>query len=505
MAARESKGRTGALLSLLASRRFFVWVIALFILEALWIAFSGRYPMAFDEDFHLGIIRIYAHHLSPFLAGQPPGSDAFGPVARDPSYLYQYLMSFPYRLVSVFTSDQTIQVLFLRIINIGLFAWGLVLWRRLLARTRASRRLINFVMLLFVIIPVAPLLAAQINYDNLLFPLTALALLWAADLSRPGKDGVDVSLLLKLLILCLLTSLVKYAFLPIFAAIFIYLAFLYVKSHGWRGTAASLGAGLRRINRAAALGLTAGLILASVLFGQRYGINLARYHTPVPSCEKILTDERCDAYGPWSRDHYDESIKKGSSDNPLVFSADWFYGMWLRLFFALGGPDVGFQTTGPLPVPGIAAIVVTLAGAASMAAYGKRVLSTYDGRILGLLLLTAAFYVAALWLDEFRSYVRTGQAVAINGRYLFPILLPLMLMGALSFAEFCRGKREWIKPAAAGLTVICLIWGGGALTYILRSNDSWSWPSPAVRSANHAVKAVIGPITPGYHDTTEFL
>jgi hypothetical protein len=99
--------------------------------------------MAFDEDFHLGIIRLYAHHLLPFWSSQPVGGDAYGAVARDPSYLYHYLMSFPYWLISQFTHDTTIQVLILRFINIGLFASGLVLFRRLLTRTFASPALLH--------------------------------------------------------------------------------------------------------------------------------------------------------------------------------------------------------------------------------------------------------------------------------------------------------------------------------------------------------------------------
>ncbi|HXE10103.1 MAG TPA: hypothetical protein VN554_01620, partial [Verrucomicrobiae bacterium] len=114
--------RTGAILG---SRRFFWVILALFVIQAAWIALSGLYPMAFDEDFHLGIIRLYAHHISPFWAGQPPGADAFGAVARDPSYLYHYLMSFPYRLSGLFTHDQTLQILWLRAINIALFTAGL--------------------------------------------------------------------------------------------------------------------------------------------------------------------------------------------------------------------------------------------------------------------------------------------------------------------------------------------------------------------------------------------
>src|SRR5665213_1702427 len=209
------------IMAIIGSRTFFRGVPLLLVLQAAWIALSGRYPMAFDEDFHLGIIRLYAHHLGPFWSGQPANADMFGAVARDPSYLYQYLMSFPYRLISLFTSDQTIQVLILRAINIGLFSSGVVLYRRLGLKTGASTALVNICTLLFILIPITPLLAAQINYDNLLLPASAITLLLAVNFEAflAKHKRLNVKILLQLLIACLLTSLVKYAFLPMFVAI----------------------------------------------------------------------------------------------------------------------------------------------------------------------------------------------------------------------------------------------------------------------------------------------
>ncbi len=78
-----------------SSRFFFRLIVAVSLLSAVWIALSARYPMAFDEDFHLGLIRLYASHGWPFWSGQPANADVFGAVARDPSFLYHYLMSFP--------------------------------------------------------------------------------------------------------------------------------------------------------------------------------------------------------------------------------------------------------------------------------------------------------------------------------------------------------------------------------------------------------------------------
>ena len=87
----------------LGSRIFFAGILTVFVLQALWFALSALYPMAFDEEVHFGIINIYAHQWSPFLAGQPAGADSFGAIARDPSYLFHYLMSFPYRLLEQIT------------------------------------------------------------------------------------------------------------------------------------------------------------------------------------------------------------------------------------------------------------------------------------------------------------------------------------------------------------------------------------------------------------------
>jgi hypothetical protein len=155
----------------------------------------------------------------------------------------------------------------------------------------------------------------------------------------------------------------------------------------------------------------------------------------------------------------------------------------------------------------VSAIVFTAAGVFLVAAYGRRVFRRYDADVLSLTVLAAALYIAALWLDQFSVYMRIGHVVAINGRYLFPVLLPLILIGALSAGEFLRRRKDAgkIKLAMAAVGVLSLVWGGGALTYILRSNDAWYWDNGAVRSANHAVQDTLGPVTPGYRHPVQFL
>ncbi|MGI0134888.1 MAG: hypothetical protein ACREBW_08030, partial [Candidatus Micrarchaeaceae archaeon] len=84
--------------------------------------------MAFDENFHFGLIQLHADQWLPFFTHQPANADAYGAIARDPSYLYHFLMSIPYRLIRLITPNTTAQIIALRLINIALFTSGFVLF-----------------------------------------------------------------------------------------------------------------------------------------------------------------------------------------------------------------------------------------------------------------------------------------------------------------------------------------------------------------------------------------
>ena len=176
-------------LAALSSPRFFYLIIGLLAFQALWIALSAQFPQAFDEDFHFGLIQLHAQQWLPFFAHQPAGAEVHGAVVRDPSYLYHYLLSFPYRLLSVWTPSLAVQVIALRLINIGMFIGGLFVYRALLTRLGLSRRLIHTILLFFVLTPAMPLLAANINYDNLVFLLTAALLLYVVRFIQALENG----------------------------------------------------------------------------------------------------------------------------------------------------------------------------------------------------------------------------------------------------------------------------------------------------------------------------
>jgi hypothetical protein len=136
-------------------------------------------------------------------------------------------------------------------------------------------------------------------------------------------------------------------------------------------------------------------------------------------------------------------------------------------------------------------------------AYARRLWSKY-GTALFAPVGIGLFYVLVLLLDGFESYHRTGHPVAINGRYLLPILPLMMGVSVLAWNELLRTQYQ-LKYAAALVAVACMVWGGGLLTFILRSDDSWYWKNSTVRHSNYTIRHTLGPVVPGYTIPTQYL
>jgi hypothetical protein len=487
--------------AVLRSRRFFVVVIAFFVFEAAWIAMSAVYPQAFDEDFHFGIIRIYSHYWLPFLGSQPPHANAYGAVARDPSYLYQYLMSFPYRIIALVTHSQMAQIICLRLIDVGLFATGLVLFRRVLIRAGSSVAMAQSSILLFTLIPVVPQLAAHINYDNLIFPLVAWVCLLTFDITDQIRQRrLNIRSLSALIIVGLLATQVKYAFLPIFAGAVLFLLFMAGRAY-WKKPLVLL-AQLRRSWtaqswRAKAL-ILSFLLVAVGIFAQRDAVNLVEYHTFTPNCSSVLSIKACNAYGPWKRNYTTHKIVQAkvaegtiSYDNPIVYFGQWIYWLWYRLFFAINGPSSNYANYPPLPLPAAAAALLAATGAVAVIVWRRRIF--HDNPYIAFFFVVSMLYLASLWVEGYSQYRYTDELVLMNGRYLLPVLL---LMGAIIGRAFSIGlhKSVTVRSALALVAILLFVEGGGFLTFITRSDASWDWPNSAVVKVNDAARKITKPV-----------
>jgi hypothetical protein len=478
------------------SRKFFGLIVVVFVIESAWLALSASYPMAFDEDFHFGIIKLYAKQWSPFFTHQPAGGNAYGALTSDPSYLYHYLMSFPYRVITLFTSNETAQIISLRLIDVALVAWSLFLFRRVLLKTKASSAIVNITLLFSILVPVVPLLAAQINYDDLLMPLTALTVLMTMQFKERLEEGVvSVGLCLKLAALCMFASLVQFEFLPIFVAVTGYVGYnlwrFKRRSHRLQRALSISWHLTKRVNRFAYIAL---FLVAFGLFGGRYGTNLVAYKNPVPQCNQVLTIAQCSEYSPWLRNYKDELNKVSVNMNPALFTAHWLHAMFFHSFFSSsGGGDSAayYINVPPLPIVSITAVAVFSIGTVLFVYYRKTILQAHP--MLGLLLFVGFAYCLTLWLWNYHDFLHLGEAVALNGRYLFPVIPLFMLAVGLGYQQWLR-QRQGMKAVLLVVTLVLFMEGGGALTFIDVSNSHWYWHNSFARGINAGAQKVIKPL-----------
>src|ERR1035438_773805 len=154
--------------SFLESNWLTIIILLIFAAEASWLALTSRFPMAFDEGYHFNLIQFFSHRFNPIVTSQPSSTYALGAIVHNPSFLYHYLLSFPYRLIAHFTSSIETQVILLRFINIGLAITSLLIMKKILSRLGLPYILVNILLLVFALTPLVTALSAQINYDNLL-------------------------------------------------------------------------------------------------------------------------------------------------------------------------------------------------------------------------------------------------------------------------------------------------------------------------------------------------
>lgn len=477
---------------MLASRKFFVFIIVLLIFQALWLALSFNYPMLWDEYYHFGLIQFYSHHISPIITSQPHSLDLYGNVSRSPKYLYHYLMSFPLRGISLFTADQTIQIIALRIINIGLFAGGLVAFRQAMLRMTKSKALVHFVLLILVLLPLSSLLAAQINYDNLQFLLTGLVLYWTLRFLQAKR--LEIHWLLLALGVGLLTCVVKYTFLPILLAVVLVAGYQLWHRYG-RAVPGAAWQSFRRLGKWNMLGLSLLVLIGLGLCGERFGVNLVRYHTIDPECSKVMSVERCLNFSPFKQEYtFHESKLAGTTPQPggpfyFVYH-EWFRQLYEQ-YFTTGTQTASeqYEISSAFKIPFITMLVAGAIGLICFIIYAPKLWHRYD---IWLAVLSAVALAAALWLVDFAKYRKTGLPLAIQGRYLLPVVPLGMLLGAIAANRVLRWRN--IRIVLATLTILGIFWGGGLFTHIILSPSYWYWPNHTVIDVNQSITNALKPI-----------
>ncbi len=466
------------------------------MVQSVWLAFSAIYPLPFDEFAHVGAIQIYSEQWSPFVSSQASDTGYVGDLTRELSVLYRWLMSFPYRVLDVFLSfEQT--VIALRLINVAMMAGSVGLFYKLLLEWGMSRRLVNMVLLAFVMTPIVPFLAAHVNYDNLMMLLAPVVLLYALRLIRSDKN------LIKNLALMVFfggfAALAKQTFAPLMLIIFMYVLIVI-----WHRNRRQLKEFISKSWRQAPRGIVAVLLVVgiagvSLVAAERYIGNYQKFGSFRPACEVVQSVDFCKDFGPWYRNNVTNAQNRPSEppySNPLSFSQYWISRM-MRGYFAIfqHTPTAGATDREPfgpivvkplLPLPIWTATVVAVAGLAAVIKQRRKLWRNQYSRFV---LVLSGLYLSNLWLFNYSSYLKMWKAEAIQARYTLPILI-------LIFAVLIQAINWSIanKKLKAGLVLILFltyVWGGGIAGWIIRADDTWRWQNSVTQTVNRNLQIVL--------------
>lgn len=480
-----------------STTRFFLVSLILFVFQASWLAFSALYPLPFDEYVHVGAIQLYATQWSPFITEQPEAAGILGDITREPSYIYYYLMSFPYRFFDLFIDSEMALIIIARLINVAFVAGALILFRKLLLEWKLSDRTANIAILAFVMTPIVPFIAAHVNYDNLMLLGTPLLLLAATRIIQNRGNLVVRLMIFSLLVM--LIVLVKRSFLPLAIITVVYVLAVLIKRSG-RNIAIDLRDSWRNTAKGAAFFLlVGGLIITSGLFIERYGVNFVRYGSVWPHCHIVQSEEVCKNWGPWRRDFIDIQWTK-PSEPPYgnIFSYGQHWVSWMMegyyVLFShhsdarpkLGDPYGKIAGRGYLFLPKFIGTVALIGGLIFVAVNIKKI---WSNPALRFAFVISFGFIVLQFLYNYRGYLTKWRPVAIQARYTYPILIPMFGLMIQSASWKIRGK--YIKSVLLVFFIALYVWGGGITGWVVRSPDTWKWQNQTVIEVNRAASSVL--------------
>lgn len=482
----------GLVYQIIASTKFFIFSIGIFLVHTIWLALSA-YSLPFDEYYHLGIIQFYSHQWSPFIASQPADMSYVGDMTRLPSYLYHYLMSFPYRILNqIFTNDYWV-IVSMRLINIVVVVIGVVLFRKLMLKIGLSRRLTHLSLFVFMLIPMIVYLAAEPNYDNLMFLMTPIFLNYAYELY---KHNFTIKNIVGFVSMACLGSLIKNQFV-----VFVGLTTLYLVVSLYFNRPKHLVRDIKRditkSSKYALLGTSVILLLSVGLFVERYGVNLAKYQQINVQCQKVQSLESCLQYSPWRRNYF---AQQTPPEVPKYGGVVGFSRYWVKTIArgfvanfanvpgdAKPGDPYGNYEFAPLLSQMIIAVYVAL-----FVFLGGVLLFVKRWWKIGWLRATICIfmsYALVLWLFNLRSYLSLGRAYAIQPRYLLPLIIPVIATVFYFGGQFIRGRN--LRGILSTVVIILFISSGGAIGWAIRSNAGWYYPSDRIIQTNQSVQSVL--------------
>jgi hypothetical protein len=463
----------------LGSNKLLYIILFLFILQACWIAASFNYPLKFDENTHFTAVKIYSTQFTPGIDYMAPPDNIYS--IKGAATVYHYILSYPYKFIRTITDSFYYQIIFLRFLNILMVALGLYLFARLFRMIKINQSYINICIFLFILLPIVPFLAAHINYDNMLFPLTAGYFILAVSILNKVK--IHWAGYAYLMSLGLFTCLIKFTFLPVFVASLVFIGTYKWRKHGKQFPNKFISSFKSFSLKSSILPLCAILIL-TLLFVMTIGLNIVHYGHIKPSCQQVESISACSN---------DNSIKRGvltyqtRNQRPLdlkSFTFGWYNRMTNKqLSFS--------RLNKPLPIIDIFTFIGPIIGFIGLL-YAWRFLDKNIGWYF--LIFMALSLIISLFLFNLKGYLRVHNYNANQARYLLTIWPILIVLFVVAYGYILR-KNLLLKALVLFCILLIFSQGGGVITHIINSGPTkYYWHKSKIISVNKQIHKVVKPI-----------
>ncbi len=457
-----------ATLSFVSSKKFAYIIIAWFILQASFMAFTTRGGIAPDEGAHMRTIAVYAENgASPFIKNQPEGTYQLGALTRSTSYMYHYIMSFQYRLLPDSWSPQA-QLVTLRLSNIIFTTAGLIVLLQTLRRLTKNGIVQNMTLFMMSNTLMFVFLAASVNYDNLLFLAANISLYYFVKLwsSFSLRDTLKFSSSL------IFASLVKYTFLPLGGTLLLLLIFKH--RSGIKDTLQSSKTEIKRHRKPVYI-LGVIFVILFGLFIERYVVNYVKYGNYKPQCDKVLSYEKCMSSALFRRNSAFRSNPVNDRTPDLGFVIKWSARMKEGIFGILGHR---FVDETPFVKYGSALIFIWMLVALT------RTVNKQD-KLVFYLIAIITVYTATILIHNYSLFQKSGVfGLALQGRYIFPVMALIYFVGNYFIDKMLRKNQI---AYFINVVVILLFFFISSLPTYIYSIDS-SWRMPAMNSVNERIQ-----------------
>ncbi len=430
-----------------------IGMFIIFGLTILFLAFKLKMGVSPDSFYHLDVSKAYSTTLG--IPSNTPQTYQYRDITRI-AYLYFWING---RILDI-NKGLINEVLLLRIVNI-IYSLGTVYITYLLSKEILKGKwkklfpvflLTNTLMFVF--------LSSSINYDNLANLLSVLSIFFFV---KFVKSELKIKhLLLMILFLCL-GALTKYTLLPLaFILVVLSLIDVFIKRER-----------LKDIRSGKEILLLFPVLISIFLNLALYGVNLFKYGSLDPNCERILTHEQCLENGVYYRDNLTfpstkvggfkgvfDLIKSGDRIDPISYFGKWIINITDKIFGIMGDSSLFMPKYFKYLYLFFLSVGIFLS-----AIFYKR-----WNRVDKYLMIITLFYISILFLFwNYNMYLKHDHLyLGLQGRYIFPVISIMYIL--FSKAIFFLNKKWMIYSILVSLIILFFY---GCIPFFVLNVESW--------------------------------